>query len=328
MSVTKKIAALVLSLLVHGFTLVLIVSGVWIVYGNSDFVVAWLLGGLLVAIGGLLFPRPRRLGGDAELVARSSAPELYGVARRVAEAMGVLPPEAVAVRDLTITGEYVRVGWRRRPVLVIGLPVWLVLSARRRVVLLTRTYADRSDDNLMVSGALWTLAQWRESLMSGKPLARRAETHIYMATVLGSAAPRGGYEAAGTLGQVLGKVLGWPALLMERALLGLTRMPDGPGSRRRPAAPVHGVVTDAEMAWLDELMDGRRFVAPLQAAVLRGATVAEIRASMPAREGDLGEEASTGSDDGSLLTPAASDVIDAELSAHYARAMRAFGLIW
>ncbi|GII89373.1 hypothetical protein Ssi03_73630 [Sphaerisporangium siamense] len=327
MKVLKAGAALVLAVLVHSFTVTLLVAGGWIIARSPGFAAAWAAGGLLVAIGALLFPRPRGLPADAEVVEPSAAPELYGLARRVAGAVGTAAPVVVAVSDLAVGCAYARVGWRRRPALVVGLPLWLVLSARGRVVLLARTYAQREKDDLLVSGALWTLARWRESLMSGKPLARRGETHMYMATVLGAAAPRGGYEAAGTLGQVLGKLVGWPALLLEHALRGLVR-PDGTGPEGTGADGTGSVATTAEVAWLERMVEGRRFVAPLQAAALRGASVAEIRRSPLVAEDDPGARAAGAPAASPLLAEAASGAIDGELSPHYARAMRSFGLIW
>ncbi|MFC6082285.1 M48 family metallopeptidase [Sphaerisporangium aureirubrum] len=320
MNAVKKVAALTLSLMVHGLTALLILLGGWIILWNPDFLLAWLGGGLIIAIGVLLFPRPRRLRADAEVVDRSSAPELYGVAERVARAVGTPPPVMVAVEDLSIGAQYVRVGWRRRPALVIGLPLWLVLPARQRVVLLAKAYTDETGDDILISGALWTLAQWRESLMSGGTLAKRGETHIYMATILGAAAPRGSYDAAGTLGQILGRVMGWPALLVERLLLALTRTPSS-RSRSTPTR-LQAVTTDAEVTHLTEMMESRRFLAPLQAAALRGATVQEIRRAAPVLEEDPRP------DRRELLPQPASDAIDGELSRHYSRAIRAFGLIW
>ncbi|WP_248964591.1 M48 family metallopeptidase [Sphaerisporangium perillae] len=327
MDALKKITAVFVSLVVHGITLMFIVLGASIIYRSPGFLLAWAVGGLLIAIGALLFPRPRRLPADAEVLARSSAPELYGVARRVAEAVRARPPAAVAVRDLEVASEYVRVGWRLRPVLVVGLPLWLVLSARQRVVLLARTYTKKDDHGLLMSGALWTLAQWRESLMSGGgPLELREEAHNRLVISLGAEAPRGSYQAAGTLGRVVGYVLGWPALLLERALLWLARPGDGRDVQAGPA-PLEGVATEAEAARLTELIEGRRFLAPVQAAALRGATISEIRESTLARAGDLDERAATARQGERLLDPASSAAIDEELSAHYARAVRGFGLI-
>ncbi|MFC4530989.1 M48 family metallopeptidase [Sphaerisporangium dianthi] len=292
--------------------------GVLIIYSAPGFLPAWLLGGLFVALGILLFPRPRRLPADAEVLSPSSAPETYGVARRVADVVGARPPSAVAVRDLAVACEYAEVGWRRRPVLMVGLPLWLVLSARERMALLALTYAQRSYHDLLVSGALWTLAQWRGSMSSGGPLKQRDEAHTYMVGVLAGFAPSGSYQAAGTLGMVVGAVIGWPALLLERLLLRLTREHDGRTIRRG----VPGIVTEAEATRLTELMRDRHFLVPVQAAALRGATVAELREAALTRSNPPDGDTSA-----SLLDPASSATIDEELTAHYARAIRGFGLI-
>lgn len=325
MEVMKNIAAVLVSLAVHALTVMFIVLGVSIVYRSPGFLLAWLVGGLLVAIGALLFPRPHRLPADAEVLARSSAPEMYGAARRVAEAVGARPPAAVAVRDLEVASEYVEVGWRRRPVLVVGLPLWLVLSARQRVVLLARTYTSKKDHGLLVSGALWTLAQWRESLASGGALEQREEAHNRIVMSLGAEAPSGTYQAAGTLGQVVGYVLGWPALLLERALLWLTRSHDGQALRPRPA-PIDGVATEAEVTRLTELIEGRRFLAPVQAAALRGATISEIQSTLAGSD-HLDESAATTPRGERLLDLSSSAAVDEELSPHFSRAIRGFGLI-
>ncbi|MEO3809742.1 hypothetical protein ABGB17_12150 [Sphaerisporangium sp. B11E5] len=317
MRVIKKAAALVLAVGVHAFTLMWILSGGWVIGANPGSLFAWLGGGLLLLIGGLLFPKPRRLPADAEVVERGAAPELYGVAERVAGAVGVPAPVGVAVDDLAVGAEYLRVGWGRRPVLLVGLPLWLALPPRQRVVLLVRAYGEAKDDGVVAGGALWTLAQWRETFRSGKILAARGETHMYMATILGAAAPRGSYEAAGMLDKVLGTVLGWPVLLLERALLRLVR-----DVAPRPA-PAWGIVTDVEKARLAELMASRSFLAPLQAAALRGAAVTEIR-----RSAAVCDDGASRHGREELLSEDASDRVDAELSRHYSRAIRALGLIW
>ncbi|WP_214411250.1 M48 family metallopeptidase [Sphaerisporangium fuscum] len=319
MITVKRTAAVCISLVVHGLTLAMITVGVLIIYAAPGFLPAWLLGGLFAGLGILLFPRPRRLPADAEMLTPSSAPETYGVARRVAEAVGARPPAAVTVRDLAVACEYAEVGWWRRPVLVVGLPLWLVLSPRERVVLLALTCAERSGHDLLVSGALWTLAQWRGSMSGGGPLKKRDEAHTYVVGVLAGFAPPGSYQAAGTLGLVVGAVIGWPALLLERLLLRLTRERDG-RTVRRP-----GMVTEAEATRLAGLMRDRYFLAPVQAAVLRGASAAEIRQAALTRSDQQDEDTSAG--ERSLLDPAASAAIDEELAVQYARAIRGFGLI-
>ncbi|MEQ4716545.1 hypothetical protein [Nonomuraea sp. B19D2] len=326
MDTLLRIAALLLSLVVHALTLAFVVIGCWIIYANSNFLVFWLVGLVVAGVGVLLLPRSRRLPADAESLARTSASELYGVAERVAQAVGVEPPATVAIRDLTVASAYMRVG-RRRRVLVIGLPLWLVLSARQRVVLLAGTYAEARDDGLIVGGALSTLAVWRESLLQGESAPRREEAHTRIGATLGSfATPAGTYEGMGSIGRGLGKVLGLPVLLLEWTLIRLVRSGSS-GAARQRLARAHGVATEVELAELAELVRGGRFLAPVQAAALRGASVPEIRQSACARLETLVSYGGAHGTEPGLLTEDASDRIDNELSGHYARAIKGFGLL-
>lgn len=315
----KRIAAVVLALAIHALTLGFVVGGGWLIVAHYDFLPAWLVGGFLLAIGVALRPRLGRLPDDAEVLPRSEAPELYGMAERVASAVGVRRPAKVAIMDLLVGARYERIGLLRTPVVTIGLPPWLALAPRQRAALLAKACAAASNgDGLIVEGAKATLAEWRHSLFGAEPLTKREEAQVQIATSLGAMAPSSGYEAAGFLGRILGRVFGWPVLLAERAL---TKLTSG------KAQPVITAVPSAELEELDELMSTGRYLAPMQAAVLRGESVATIRqdALTRARLSDDGVLTSAPGSD--LLGAAESARIDVELHAHYVRAVRGFGLI-
>lgn len=318
----KRIAAVALALAVHALTLAFVVAGGWLIVAHHDFVPAWLVGGFLLAIGAALRPRLGRLPADAEVLARSSAPELYGMAERVASAVGVKPPAKVAIADLLAGARYERLGPLRTPVMTIGLPPWLALAPKQRVALLARACAEATTgDGLVVETARGTLAEWRHSLFGAEPLRTREEAQVQIGRSLGAMAPESSYEAAGFLGRVFGRILGWPVLLAELALARLT------GSGRARPLPVIAAVPATELAELDELLATGRYLAPMQAAVLRGESVAMIRqdALTRARLSDDGVLTSAPGSD--LLSAAESARIDQELHAHYVRAVRGFGLI-
>lgn len=320
----SRAAALLLSLFVHALTLAFMAVGCWIIWANARLAVFWLIGLLLIGIGVLLLPRARRLPADAEVLGRSAAPELYAAAERVARAMGVEPPETLAVCDLAVATEVLRAG--RRRVLLIGLPPWLVLSPRQRVVLLARAYAAEPDDGRIVGGALAGLAVWRESLLRGKEAPGRSDVHTRIGATLGSAGtPSGAYAGMGTMGRGLGAVLGLPVLALEWALTRLVQAARGDAAAEE-LQRVLRVATDAEPAELDGLLRDGRFLAPVQAAALRGQSAAEIRAAARDRT-DAGDRADTPAPEDGLLTAGASERIDAELSGHFARAIKGFGLI-
>lgn len=323
----KRIAAFLLSLAVHAVTLGCLVFGVVTVWRHPAFLPSWLLGAIFVAIGVLLRPRVRTLPRDAELLDPGSAPVLYGVADRLADQVGVPRPALVAVRDLTVETGYQRVGLRRTPVLVVGLPLWLALSPRQRAVLLAGAYAEAGADvGIVVEGALSTLAVWRESLLGTGPLERRHEAHMEITRELAGWGPDAGYEAASTLGRAIGRVFGWPVLLLERLLTRLARR-ENARTAEQARERVRRAATDEELRELGELMAGGSYLAPMQAAVLRGESVGQIRQDALTRTRLSDDGVLTSAPGSPLLDAADSAAIDAELERHYARAVGGFGLI-
>lgn len=91
----------------------------------------------VVAFGAALLFRPRanQLDRDAHQVSREQAPRLYDVLDRVAAAVGT-PPVATVVVDTEPNIWFTRVGWRFRPVVGIGLPLWFALGPQERVAIL------------------------------------------------------------------------------------------------------------------------------------------------------------------------------------------------
>ncbi|NRQ39738.1 hypothetical protein HII36_49105 [Nonomuraea sp. NN258] len=325
----RRITALVLALLVHALTLAFVVLGVWTIVANDGSLVGWLLGGLLIGVGWVLRPRLGALPDDAEPLERDSARELYALAGRVAGKLGVRRPERVAIRDLALETRYQRVGLTRVPVLVVGLPTWLALSPRQRVTLLAMAYADvETAEEIVVNGALSTLGEWHEALLGAQPLSARQEAHEKMAaTGLDPVAhPGNTYEVMGFLGRVVGRLFGWPVLLIEHALRRLATA-DAERVRARRHALAGRVADEADLTQLREVLALGGYVAPMQAAALRGESVAAIRQNALSRHllTEDGVLSAAPSDD--LLGTTQSDEIDEELHQHYARAIRGFGLI-
>ncbi|WP_207556021.1 M48 family metallopeptidase [Intrasporangium flavum] len=90
---------------------------------------------VLVLLGAFLRPRftrvPRR-----DLLREGGAPNLRELVRRIADEVGTPAPDLVVISPDTLNLAVVRTGVRGRPVLVIGLPLWLMLSpAMRQAVL-------------------------------------------------------------------------------------------------------------------------------------------------------------------------------------------------
>ncbi|MGN9839638.1 hypothetical protein ACTMTI_16090 [Nonomuraea sp. H19] len=324
-----RLFALVLALVVHLMTLGFVALGAWAILAHAGSPLAWLLGGLSLAIGWILRPRLDRLPADAEVLGRSSAGELYAVAGRVAAKIGVRRPDKVAIRDLATDTRYHRVGPLRRPMLVIGLPLWLALPPKHRVTLLATAYARiPTGEELIVSGALDTLEAWRDALLEAGPLRVReeAQTKITAASLGVADQPGTTYEVAGFLGRLVGRVLGGPVLLLRYALTRLARAGES-RTLARHRALARRVASEAELAELAELAAGGGYLAPMQAAALRGESVAAIRQSALARFRLTDDGVLTSAPHSELLGTRESARIDEELLAHYTRAIRGFGLI-
>ncbi|MFI6597010.1 hypothetical protein ACIBHX_12185 [Nonomuraea sp. NPDC050536] len=319
----KSHLALALSLAVHLLTLAFVLLGGWTIAAHASSFPAWLIGGFLIAVGWLLRPRLGSLPADAEVLDRSSAAELYGTAGRVADRIGAGRPARIAVRDLATDVRYERMGPLRTPTLVIGLPLWLALTPKQRVTLLAKAYADvPTAKERTVETALATLGEWRKALLGAEPLSVREEAQVKIAEAsLGIAASPGGYEATGFLGRIVGRVFGGPVLLVEFALSRLARAGESRTAERKRVRALR-VVSERELDDLDRVMATGGYLAPIQAAALRGESVEQIRQGALERSSVL-----TAGGDGELLALAESDRIDDELLRHYTRAIRGFGLI-
>ncbi|HZX01890.1 M48 family metallopeptidase, partial [Kribbella sp.] len=90
---------------------------------------------LAFGIAFLFRPRAGRLPSGVHLVDRDRAPTLYGVLDELAEAAGTRPVVAIAL-DAQPNLWYLQVGWRFRPVIGIGLPLWAGLRPQERLAVL------------------------------------------------------------------------------------------------------------------------------------------------------------------------------------------------
>lgn len=80
-------------------------------------------------------PRPHRIPSGECLIQRDEAPVLYDVLDRLATAVGTKNVAVVAVGSEANLW-YVRAGWRFRPVVGIGLPLWAGLRPQERLAIL------------------------------------------------------------------------------------------------------------------------------------------------------------------------------------------------
>ncbi|MDI1455755.1 M48 family metallopeptidase [Streptomyces sp. ATE26] len=162
----SAVTATVLALIVHGVTLALAVGGVWCVVAGWGGV-GVLPGLVLLILFWALAPRVRRLPDDRPVLLRADAPELFALVDEVGQSVGTRSVHAIAV-DGSINASVMTYGVRGRRLLVLGMPLWEVLTPEERIALLGHELAHYANgdtrNGLVVGTAVRTLALWHHTL--------------------------------------------------------------------------------------------------------------------------------------------------------------------
>jgi Zn-dependent protease with chaperone function len=154
-----RVGAQVLSALILLLPLIAFLAGIALIVFYRPL---WLSGMLaLLAFGAAFLFRPRamQLPEDVQLLARDQAPTLYAVLDELADAIGTRKVTAVAVStDANLW--YQQIGWRFRPVVGIGLPLWAGLRPQERIAVLAHEFGHgRHGDarNSWLVGGAWSV---------------------------------------------------------------------------------------------------------------------------------------------------------------------------
>ncbi|MFI1376643.1 hypothetical protein ACH4UY_32160 [Streptomyces longwoodensis] len=136
-------AARVVAVVVHLATAGLLVGGLALMLGALRRGVLVVPGLVLLASGFALCPRPGRLRPDAPVLRRPDAPELFRLVQDVADAVGVRRVDLIQLTpEFSVT--VARYGLRRRPCLLLGLPLWAAHLPQQRVAALAHALAHLS----------------------------------------------------------------------------------------------------------------------------------------------------------------------------------------
>jgi Zn-dependent protease with chaperone function len=153
--------ALGLAVFVHGLTLIFaILGGILLLRGWPNPVA--LVGGLLcLGLVWLLFPRLPQL---REMVAsRDEYPMLYKLADRIANALGTSPVDGLVI-NWQFNAAFAQVGWRRKKIVYLGLPLFSVLNDQEKIALLAHELAHGVNGDpsrsFFIGTAINALATW------------------------------------------------------------------------------------------------------------------------------------------------------------------------
>lgn len=147
---------------VHALTVLLAAAGVLLIATQYDEMLVLFLGIALCAFAWLMRPRPGEMPKE-DIVQASEFPALYAFVNAIAGQLGGQPVNHIVVNE-DFNASYGVVGWQRRPVLTIGLPLWISLAPRERVAVIAHEIAHGVNGDgtrsFMVYAALNALDTW------------------------------------------------------------------------------------------------------------------------------------------------------------------------
>jgi Zn-dependent protease with chaperone function len=140
-----KVVAYVVAAGVHVFTLALFAGGIAAIVVEFPDPFSILFGIAMVCAAGFMRPRVPRMP-EGEVLDPAATPAVHALAGAVAAALDRPAPAAI-VADTRWNASWAVVGWRRRRVLVLGLPVLAALGPQERVAMIAHEVGhDRNGD--------------------------------------------------------------------------------------------------------------------------------------------------------------------------------------
>jgi Zn-dependent protease with chaperone function len=118
---------------------------------------------------------------------KQDAPVLFGVLDQIAAETGARPAHAVVI-DARWNASYTTVGWRRRRVVILGLPLWDALPADQKIAVLGHEFAHGVNGDarrgLVVGTSIATLSRLYVLLQPGPRLHRASPGMVALAEAL------------------------------------------------------------------------------------------------------------------------------------------------
>lgn len=175
----SKVSAYLVAGVVHGFTLALLLLGLFLLIWCWPAIPVMLLGLGLVLLAWYCrphFPKDKRTG----RIEREKYPTIYEMADKVCDALNTSRVESIYINDAFNVG-VTQVGWRRKKILIIGLPLYSILTDEERLAVLGHEigHCINGDPNrtLFIGSAINSLITWY-------PLVLPARSRVYNPGIL------------------------------------------------------------------------------------------------------------------------------------------------
>jgi len=147
---------------VHLLTLSLLVLGIVLIATEFPELGPTLLGMAICGIAWFMRPKQGRVP-TQDVASKKDFPALHAFANEVAQQLGGQPINNIVVNE-DFNAAYGVVGWRRVPVLWIGLPLWMALRPQELVALLGHEVAHGVNNDgtrsFIIGSALSALDEW------------------------------------------------------------------------------------------------------------------------------------------------------------------------
>jgi Zn-dependent protease with chaperone function len=162
----SKILAGVAAATIHAITLGFAAPGITLIVLGWPYLVA-IAGGLL-CLGMAWFLRPRPAKVPDGIVSRAEFAALYHLVDSVANLLNAPAVDGIVVNE-DFNASYGQFGWRRKGVLSIGLPLWVLLDDEERVALIAHELAHSVNGDaargFFIATAMSTLENWYTLLL-------------------------------------------------------------------------------------------------------------------------------------------------------------------
>jgi Zn-dependent protease with chaperone function len=158
----NKATALGLAASIHLLTLTLLITGIVIVAVGFPAFAAIFWGAVLCAFVWLMRPMPGKVP-SLDLADQKDFPALHAFVNQIAKELGGRRVSKIVV-DQNFNAAYAVLGWRRVPVLWIGLPLWMALRPQERLALVGHEIAHGVNGDgtrgFIVGSAVNALNEW------------------------------------------------------------------------------------------------------------------------------------------------------------------------
>jgi heat shock protein HtpX len=157
-----EVLAVFLATLAHGLSI--LTAGLGLLLINSMGVSCLgIVGVVLLATAWLVRPQLPKLDKDDEVIPKKAAPTLYKTVGKICRALDTDKVQIMVVNEQW-NAAFTQIGWKRRKVVYIGLPLFSVLDAQERVALLSHEVAHGVNGDMIrsfyVGSAISSLVNW------------------------------------------------------------------------------------------------------------------------------------------------------------------------